>query len=123
MLPIFIIKVLILKIIENKLLLLLLLTKNPLFYRPPLWVMVTTSLVSYLNTLNCSINFVVYCIMCSAFRQALTNCINIIRDKVGHVRAKYLYVKKLPNTVELFLDPLPPHHDVTLMPWCNTLPS
>ena len=32
-----------------------------------------TSLVSYLNTLNCSINFVVYCMVGRSFRTTLLN--------------------------------------------------
>ena len=58
-----------------------------------------TSLVSYLNTLNCSINFVVYCIMCSAFRLALRNSLILAKDKLGHVSGNvicsYLLTLKL----------------------------
>lgn len=45
-------------------------------FRLPLWVMVTTSFTYILATLNSSINFVVYCIMYSAFRRELRTWLN-----------------------------------------------
>ena len=50
---------------------LLIITFSCLFYRLPLWVLIITPTVYFLNCLNCSFNFVIYCIMYSAFRREL----------------------------------------------------
>ena len=44
---------------------------NNFYFRFPLWVLMTTSAAYILTNLNCCINFVVYFVMYSAFRQQL----------------------------------------------------
>ena len=51
-------------------------------FRMPLWVLVTTQLTYALTCLNCCVNFVIYCVMYSAFRKELTSQVSIIWQKV-----------------------------------------
>ena len=51
-------------------------------FRMPLWVLVTTQLTYALTCLNCCVNFVIYCVMYSAFRKELTSQVCIIGQKV-----------------------------------------
>ena len=55
---------------------LLIITFSCLFYRLPLWVLIITPTVYFLNCLNCSFTFIIYCIMYSAFRRELQSKAN-----------------------------------------------
>ena len=60
----------------------------------PLWVLVTTQLTYVLTCLNCCVNFVIYCVMYSAFRKELTSQVCILWQKVqlawNMIRKSYL---------------------------------
>ena len=80
---------------------LLIITSSCLFYRLPLWVLIITPTVYFLNCLNCSFNFVIYCIMYSAFRRELYSKAN----KLGLKMKKFWNNIKNPIINSISKDP------------------
>lgn len=67
----------------------------------PLWVLIITPTVYFLNCLNCSFNFVIYCIMYSAFRRELYSKAN----KLGLKMKKFWNNIKNPIINSISKDP------------------
>ena len=53
------------------------------YFRFPLWVLMTTSAAYILTTLNCCINFLVYFVMYSAFRQQLREQGEVLQKRLS----------------------------------------